>query len=85
MSTRSVPQERDDETGRFTTSWTNDDFLEALRELDGAAGTSEVADHVGSSRKTARRKLAGLAETGKVERQMIGSTLVWSLVNEDDR
>jgi Mn-dependent DtxR family transcriptional regulator len=79
MSTQSVPPERDDETGRYTASWSNEDFLEALRELGGVAGTTDVADRVDCSRKTAYHWLNDLADEGKVERREIGGSLTWIL------
>jgi Mn-dependent DtxR family transcriptional regulator len=82
MSTRPVAPERDDETGRYTASWSDEDFLEALRELGGIAGTSDVADHVGCSGMTAYRWLNDLAESGEVEHREIGGSLTWIL--DDD-
>lgn len=79
MSTQSVPPERDDKTGQYTPSWSDEDFLEALRELGGVAGTADVADHVGCSRKTAYRWLSDLTERNSIGRREIGNTLTWIL------
>lgn len=84
MSTLSVPPERDDETGRYTASWSDEDFLEALRDCDGIAGTSDVADHVGCSRQSAYLRLNDLADKDAVERREIGNSLTWFLVDESD-
>jgi predicted transcriptional regulator len=79
MSIQSVPPERDDETGRYTPSWSDEDFLEALRELGGVAGTNDVADWVECSRKTARRWLNDLADRNRITKRELGNTAAWIL------
>lgn len=79
-----MPPERDGETGQYTHSWSDDDFLEALRELGGFAGTTDVAENVGCVRDSAYRRLNNLAENGEVERREIGGSLTWVL-DEDEQ
>lgn len=84
MSLTPVTEERDDETGQYSSSWSDADFLEALRELDGVAGTHDVADRVGCSRRTAYRWLTDLAEQNEVQQRTAGRELIWLLEAEDD-
>ena len=76
-----MPLDRDDESGRYTQSYTPEMVLEAL-ESHGGASTSEVADEIGSSRRLALRRLRELEEDGRVTAREIGNTYLWEV--EDD-
>lgn len=85
MSLEPVTPDRNEETGRYSASYSDDDFLEAIADLGGTAGTSEIADHVGCVRDSAYRRLNQLAENGCVERRRIGNSLVWFATEKDGK
>ena len=66
----------DPETGKFTSKYTNEEFLSALHDL-GEAGTADVAEAVGCNRETARLRLNELVERGAVERRKIAGAILW--------
>ena len=72
-------KDREDETGKYSTSYPDSDFLNAIQNLDGLAGTSEIAKEVGCTRRTAYTRLKSIEEEGQVVSQKIGNSLVWSL------
>ena len=74
--------DRNEETGQYSASYSDDDFLKAIADLGGTAGTSEIADRVGCVRDSAYRRLNQLAENGRVERRRIGNSLVWFATDE---
>nr|WP_229727326.1 HTH domain-containing protein [Haloarcula argentinensis] len=41
------------------------------------AGTSEIADEVGCTRRTAYTRLKSLDENGEIESREVGNSLVW--------
>ncbi|DAC85259.1 hypothetical protein [Natrinema versiforme] len=65
---------RDDESGRFTPDFSDDDFLEAI---EGGATTSEASDAVGCQYRTAYARLNDLEDEGRVTSRKIGNTLLW--------
>lgn len=77
-----MPLDRDDESGRYTQSYTPEMVLEAL-ENHGGASTSEVADEIGSSRRLALRRLRELEEDGRVTAREIGNTYLWEVENDE--
>jgi len=74
--------DRDEDTGKFTEKYDRDDFLTALRDLGGAAGTSDVADRVGCPQRTAHHKLDQLAEEDRVVKDKVGAAALWRLPEE---
>ena len=72
-------RDRDDESGKYTSVFQDDDFLDAIRYLGGNAGTTEVADKVGCDRRTAYVRLANLRENNILSSRKVGSALLWSL------
>lgn len=82
-------RDRDEETGRFTETgaYSDEDFLEAIRELGGSGGTKQIADTVGCHRDTARRRLHTLADAGKVEKHRTGESdraaVLWMVQDEE--
>lgn len=70
-----------DEQGRFAAKHTDDDVLAAVRKHE-PAGTTEVADELGSKRPSADYRLRRLEEERKVTSKMIGNSLAWSLTTE---
>lgn len=74
-------REHDEATGRYEEMYPREDFLEAISERDGMAGTTEVAESVGCRRETAYKKLRRMEDEGLVESRMIGNSLAWSVAN----
>lgn len=77
--------ERDEESGQYKETYPLDEFIDALRDLDGAAGTQEVADAVGCKYRTAHAKLTELREEGRVEAREVGAAFLWMLADGGDR
>ncbi|MBX0305280.1 HTH domain-containing protein [Halomicroarcula sp. F24A] len=70
-------KDRDEESGEYTTSYADSDFLAAISKLDGMAGTSEIAQEVGCTRRTAYTRLSSIEEKGDVRSRQVGNSLVW--------
>lgn len=80
------PKENDtgrlhDDAGQFTEKWEDDDFIDAIRAHNGAAGTGEVADKVGCSDSTAYYRLDRLRDEGRVQTRQIGNAVLWEVVD----
>jgi len=71
-------KDRDENSGKYTTSYPDTAFIEALRKLDGMGGTSEIAEEVGCTRRTAYTRLRSLEENGQVVSRKIGNSVVWT-------
>ena len=71
--------DRDDESGQYTKTYSQEEFLEALERLGPEAGTQEIADEVGCNRDTAYRRLRNLEEENEVESRKIGMVRLWSI------
>lgn len=69
---------RDEESGRFTEEYPEEEFIQALEEL-GSAGTVDISNYVGCDRRTAYLKLQSLEEENKVTSQKVGNALLWEL------
>lgn len=74
--------ERDDESGQFTPSFTDEEFLDVVRERD-LPTTSEIADAVGCKYRTAYDRLNQLADEGVLEKREVGNSLVWLVDGEE--
>jgi hypothetical protein len=72
---------RDEQSGRFTPEFADEDFLEALRESDGET-TSGVAELVGCKYRTAYARLQDLREAGRVTAREIGNSFLWEAVDD---
>lgn len=68
--------QRDDETRRFEQAYTDQDFFDAVRELE-VAGSSEVADVVDCATDTARIRLDRLVDRGELEKREVGRRNVY--------
>ena len=73
--------ERDEDSGQFTPTFSDEDFLEAVREGE-IPSTTKIADAVGCKYRTAYERLNRLEDDGAVESEKVGNSLVW-FVNED--
>ena len=76
-------KDREKESGKYTTSYPDTDFLHAIQELDGMAATSEIADTVGCTRRTAYTRLQSLEDEEKVSSQKVGNSLLWTASDHD--
>ena len=74
-----VMAERDDESGRYSETYPLADFVDALAELGGSAGTQEVADEVGCKYRTANAKLHELKDEDRVSARKVGNAYLWIL------
>jgi predicted transcriptional regulator len=72
-------KDREEESGKYTTTYPDSDFTDAIQELGGMAGTSEVAETVGCTRRTAYTRLQTLESKGQVSSKKVGNTLLWSV------
>jgi Mn-dependent DtxR family transcriptional regulator len=75
-------KDRDEESGKYTTTYTDSDFIEAIGNGDGMAATSDVAESVGCSHQTAYERLQRLEEQGEIRSREVGNSLLWSTVDE---
>jgi len=76
-----VPRDRNPENNRYVATYADEDILDAVRECDPPT-TTAIADAVGCNQSTAYRRLTELADDGTVERQKVGNTNVWFVVDE---
>jgi DNA-binding MarR family transcriptional regulator len=70
-------KDREEESGKYTTSYPDSEFLDAIRQCNGMAGTSEIAEEVGCTRRTAYTRLKSLEEDGRVNSRKVGNSLIW--------
>ena len=75
-------KDRDEDSGRYTDSYPDSAFVDAIRSVGGMAGTSEVAEEVGCTRRTAYTRLKSLEEDEQVSSRQVGNSLVWSVTDE---
>lgn len=71
-------RDRDEESGKFTEEYPQQDFLEALGEL-GPSGTTDIAEYVGCDRRTAYLKLKSLEDEEKIRSNKVGNSLLWEI------
>ena len=76
-------KERDEDSGKYTTSYSDSEFIDAIQKIDGMGGTSEIAEEVGCTRRTAYDRLRELEEREKVKSRKIGSSVVWILPEQE--
>lgn len=83
QNTRGMPgAERDNDSGQYTETYPTDGFLDAIDDVDGVAGTQDVADAVGCSYETAYKKLRSLEDAGAVESEKVANARVWLRADE---
>jgi len=73
--------ERDEDSGQFTPTFSDEDFLKAVQKGE-LQSTTEIADTVGCKYRTAYERLNRLENNGAVESKKVGNSLVWMLTNE---
>lgn len=74
--------DRDEYSGRFTREFSDDNFVQAVKELESCS-TSEVADHVGCSSDLAYLRLKELAAAGQINSEMVAGNYRWFCTDED--
>lgn len=74
--------ERDEDSGQFTPTFSDEDFLEAVREEE-LPTTTEIADAVGCKYRTAYERLKDLEKQGKVRSREVGNSLLWTISNSN--
>ena len=77
-----MPRERDDESGKYTDSYSDEDFISAIRREEELAGTGAIAEIVGCSHRQALNRLKELEERNKIRSKDVGRSLVWQTVSE---
>lgn len=79
-----MPHDRDDETGQYLPEYPPEEALAAIREVGGRTATTEVAEHLGSTREAAYMILARLEERGEVRSEMVGANRMWEIVEVEE-
>ena len=74
-------KDREEDSGKYTTSYPDSDFIDAIQTLDGMAGTSEIAETVGCTRRTAYTRLQSLESEEEVTSRKVGNSLLWSVAD----
>jgi len=75
-------RDRDAESGKYTTAYADEDFIEAIELEDGLAGTTAVAEIVGCTQRQALNRLKELEAEGKVNSKDVGRSLVWQIASD---
>jgi len=81
-NSQQMPRERDRDSGKYTEAYSDEEFVDAVRDSDGAATTTEVSEVLGCSNRTALLRLRELAEAGELERRKVGTVNLWSVADE---
>ncbi len=72
-------KDREEESGKYTTTYPDSEFIRAIQHLEGMAGTSEIAEEIGCTQRTAYTRLKSLEDQNRIESRKVGSSLLWSL------
>ncbi len=72
-------KDREEESGKYTTTYADSEFIEAIQQLEGMAGTSEIAEEIGCTQRTAYTRLKSLEDQDRIKSRKVGSSLLWSL------
>lgn len=75
-------ESRDEETGKFTQKYDDADFIEVIEQMEGAAGTAEVAEELSCPHSTAYHRLDRLRDEGRISSRQIGNAVLWMVENE---
>lgn len=77
--TNMTDRDREEDTGQFTTEYTDEDFIQALNDLDGSASTSEIANMISCDRRTAYLRLNQLKEDDQIVGRKVGNSILWEI------
>lgn len=69
-------EENRNEDGKYSQSYSDSSFIEAVRDLP-VASTQNVAEKVGCSYNLAYRRLGNLFKKGELEREEVGNSFVY--------
>ncbi|QCC52917.1 transcriptional regulator [Halapricum salinum] len=72
-------KDREEESGKYTTTYPDSAFIDAIQQLGGMAGTSDIADEIGCTRRTAYTRLKSLENKDRVNSRKVGNSLVWTI------
>lgn len=78
-----MARDRDDESGKYTDAYSDEDFIEAIHAENGLAGTTAIAEIVGCTRRQALNRLKELQDKNKVKSKDVGRSLVWQLKSKE--
>jgi uncharacterized membrane protein len=78
---QSMPKDRDDESGQYTTAVADEELIAHLKN-EGGVATKELAEAFDYTRPTAYRRLVDLEDAGEVERREVGNSLLWLPASE---
>lgn len=81
--TTMVGKDRDEDTGEFRTTFPDADFIAAIETVHPTT-TRNICEEVSCAYRTAHERLTDLAEEGKVKREKIGQSLLWSIPEDQD-
>jgi hypothetical protein len=73
--------DRDEETGRYTGEYSNEEFLRAIKTEDGLAGTGDIAERVGCAHDTAYKRLQKMEREELITSRKVGNTLLWEVID----
>lgn len=76
-------RERDDKSGKYTDAYVDTEFIEAIKNEGGVAGTGDIADFVGCSHRQALNRLKELEEQGQIVSKDVGRSLIWQVTAPD--
>ncbi len=77
VNARTMP-DRDEDTGQYIGEYSTEDFLNAISDEGGLAGTGDIANQVGCAHDTAYKRLQLMEKKGLVSSKKVGNTLLWS-------
>lgn len=72
-----MERNRDDETGKFSEEYSDEDFLDAVESLE-LPSTSDVANYIGCSYTLAYHRLNTLSEREELNKIEIGNSFAWT-------
>lgn len=70
-------ENRDNDSGEYTQSYSDSDFIDAIEQLDGMASTSDISDMVGSTHRTAYTRLQDIEDKDMIESRKVGNSILW--------
>lgn len=74
--------DRDAESGEYTDTYSDEEFIEAIQAEGGLAGTSTVAEIVGCTNRQALNRLKELRNQDEVRSKDVGRALAWQIASD---
>lgn len=75
--------DRDAESGKYTDTYSDEEFIEAIQAEGGLAGTSAVAEIVGCTNRQALNRLKELQDRDEVRSKDVGRALAWQIASDE--